>query len=204
MYNCTMAKYCSFSTQILLHPELPTSSSTFHPASDFAKMLPNCHCNIHQICILVLTLFVIHLPSHVNAEIKSVTISSDFRPTIIFTDFCFRDNGYVSIAISDVSVSTTSTTPTNNSRFSFLLVGIDVMLYYVAIYPEEDGKICIAEDRGIVPDAFHTIARFDELSRESSLKRTLPIPKADRYGIYFSNCEPNSSVSMNLLVETYC
>ncbi|KAH7848006.1 hypothetical protein Vadar_032711 [Vaccinium darrowii] len=161
-------------------------------------MPPYFHSNLHRISVLVLILVVIHLPSNVDAEIKYVKISSDSRPTIVFTEFCFRDNGRVSIAISNVSVTTTtSTNPTNNSRLSFLLIGKDDIPLF------QDSKICIAEDRRIVPNASHTIVRFDELSHESSLKRTLPVPNSDRFGIYFSNCEPKSSVSMDLVIETY-
>lgn len=165
-------------------------------------MAPNFHINIHHIIILALTLFVIHLPSN-EAEITSISISSDSRPTIILTEFCFSKSGHLSLAVSNVSVATTSTAPTNKSRFSFILVGIDVLVYYGAIYPREDGKICIAEDDGIRPGALGTISRFDELSRKSSLNSTLPVPTSDKYGIYFSNCQPNSSVSMDVVIETY-
>ncbi|KAF7138024.1 hypothetical protein RHSIM_Rhsim07G0181900 [Rhododendron simsii] len=165
-------------------------------------MAPNFHFNIHHIIILALTHFVIRLPSN-EAEITSIRVSFDSRPTIILTEFCFSKNGHVSLAVSNVSVATTSAAPTNNSRFSFILVGIDVLVYYAAIYPREDGKLCIADDDGICPGALGTICRFDELSYESSLNSTLPVPTSEKYGIYFSNCQPNSSVSMDVVIETY-
>lgn len=159
--------------------------------------------NLNQIAFLSLILLVVHLCS-TNGEITTVTVSSDSRPTILFTDFCFRSNGSVTLTLSNVSVTTTSTTPTNGSRLTFYLIDADRLIYYMVVYPFEDGKTCIAESSSLLPTAFdHPIARFDELSPESSLKKTLRATSLNNYGIYFANCEPNTSVSMHVVIETY-
>ncbi|XP_058215773.1 protein CANDIDATE G-PROTEIN COUPLED RECEPTOR 7-like [Rhododendron vialii] len=81
----------------------------------------------------------------------------------------------------------------------------------------KEGKTCILESPNLIPGRFEPIATFAERSPppHSSISKTLPIPaftvnnktrpvhSRDHLGIYFSNCEPNTSVSMHVHIETY-
>ncbi|XP_058215776.1 protein CANDIDATE G-PROTEIN COUPLED RECEPTOR 7-like [Rhododendron vialii] len=146
-----------------------------------------------------------------------MTISSDSRHTILFGDFCFDLTGHVSLTVSNVSITTTSTTPINSSRIGFFYGELYALQYYGFVVLFQERKTCILESPTLIPGGFAPIATFAELSPppQSSISKTLPIPaftvnnetrpihSPDHLGIYFSNCEPNTSVSMNVHVETY-
>ncbi|XP_058215775.1 protein CANDIDATE G-PROTEIN COUPLED RECEPTOR 7-like [Rhododendron vialii] len=166
--------------------------------------------------LLILFFFVGQLPSTIG-DIQTVTISSDSRRTIFFKDFCFDLTGHVSLNVSSVSITTTSTTPINTSRIGFFFGDLYALQYYGLVIYFEEGKTCILESPNLIPGGFEPIATFAELSPppHSSISKTLPIPaftvnnktrpvhSPDYLGIYFSNCEPNTSVSMHVHVETY-
>ncbi|XP_058215704.1 protein CANDIDATE G-PROTEIN COUPLED RECEPTOR 7-like [Rhododendron vialii] len=170
-----------------------------------------------HLCFLALFFFlIVQLPIAIG-DIKTIEISSDTRPTILFEDFCFDLTGHLSLKVSNVSIKTTSTAPINSSRIGFFFGDrLAIKTYNLLICPEE-AKTCILETPNQIPEAFPPIATFAELSPppQSSISKTLPIPafvlknktlpipSPDHLGIFFSNCEHNTSVSMQVHVETY-
>ncbi|XP_058215772.1 protein CANDIDATE G-PROTEIN COUPLED RECEPTOR 7-like [Rhododendron vialii] len=173
---------------------------------------------MHQLTFLLVLFFflVLKLPSTIG-DVKTVTISSDSRSTIFFKDFCFDLTGHISLKISNVSITTTSTTPINSSRIGFFLSDLYALPYYLFEILFQEGKTCILESPNLTPGGFQPIATFAELAPppQSSISKTLPISafivnnktrpvhSPDNLGIYFSNCEPNTAVSMHVHVETY-
>ncbi|KAH7853080.1 hypothetical protein Vadar_033024 [Vaccinium darrowii] len=174
---------------------------------------------MHQLLrFLVLFFFLISQIPTINGDIKTITISSDSRRTIFLKDFCFDHTGHVTLNITNVSITTTSTTPINSSHIGVFFGAIfDIQYYGLMMLVREGIETCVVESRGLVSGSFEPIATFDELSPQSSINKTLPIPTftltknnitkkdvtRDHLGIYFSNCEPNTSVSMNVHLETY-
>ncbi|XP_058215780.1 protein CANDIDATE G-PROTEIN COUPLED RECEPTOR 7-like [Rhododendron vialii] len=173
---------------------------------------------MHQInSLLVLFFFLLFRIPSTTGDIKTATISSDSRRTILFEDFCFDLTGHLSLNVSNVSFTTTSTIPINTSRIGFFFGDLYALEYYGMVILDQEGKTCILESPNLIPGLFQPIATFAELSPppQSSVSKTLPIPpftvnnetrpvhSPDHLGIYFSNCEPNTSVSMHVHVETY-
>ncbi|XP_058215705.1 protein CANDIDATE G-PROTEIN COUPLED RECEPTOR 7-like [Rhododendron vialii] len=173
---------------------------------------PNTH-----LCFLALFFFlVVQLPPTIG-DIKTIKISSDSRRTIHFEDFCFDLTGHVNLKVSNVSITTTSTTPINSSRIGFFFGDLSAIKIYGLVLRPQERKPCILESPNLIPRAFQPIATFAELSPppQSSISKTLPIPafvlnnktlpipSPDHLGIFFLNCEPNTSLSMNVHIETY-
>ncbi|KAI8553538.1 hypothetical protein RHMOL_Rhmol05G0023900 [Rhododendron molle] len=173
---------------------------------------------MHQITsLLVLFFFLLVRITSTTGDIKTATISSDSRRTILFEDFCFDLTGHLYLNVSNVSFTTTSTTPINTSRIGFFFGDLYALEHYGMVILSQEGKTCILESPNLIPRLFQPIATFAELSPppQSSVGKTLPIPpftvnnetrpvhSPNHLGIYFSNCEPNTSVSMQVHVETY-
>ncbi|KAH7852047.1 hypothetical protein Vadar_019901 [Vaccinium darrowii] len=171
---------------------------------------------MHQLLHFLALFFVLvsQVPV-IKGDIKTMTFSSDSRRTIFLKDFCFDHTGHVTLNITNVSITTTSTTPINSSRIGvFFGVLYNIPYYGEVLFFGAGIKTCILESPHLVPGGLEPIATFDELSPRSSVNKTLPIPAftlnnntqnvtIDHLGIYFSNCEPNTSVSMNVNLETY-
>ncbi|KAF7143183.1 hypothetical protein RHSIM_Rhsim05G0008400 [Rhododendron simsii] len=173
---------------------------------------------MHQLTFLLILFFflVVQMPSTIG-DIKTVTISSDSHANILFEDFYFDLTGHVTLSVSNVSINTISPTSINSSRIGFFFRDLYALVYYGFVIIGQEGKTCIVESPHLIPGLFQPIATFAELSPppHSSISKTLPIPaftvnnetrpvhSPDHLGIYFSNCEPNTSISMHVHVETY-
>ncbi|KAJ6831076.1 protein GPR107-like [Iris pallida] len=150
------------------------------------------------------TLFVfLLLLTSAMAEIKTLQITSDPRPIILFEKFGFTNGGSVSITLSSTSVSAPSSL--DPSLLGFFLLSDDNLLQ--AIYQSEQQQnpnpnpSCILSSPYVRP-----LFTFRDLSPSSSFNRTFPVDLPDEYSLYFANCAPASSatsVSMSVRTEMY-
>ncbi|KAK9920760.1 hypothetical protein M0R45_029306 [Rubus argutus] len=114
---------------------------------------------------------LVALVSLTAAEIKSLTISSDTRPMILFEKFGFTHTGHVTIRVSSVSV-TSKQTP----------------------------QLCVLESRYITP-----LFDFRSLSPppKSTFNQSYPVSAPNEYSLFFANCAPDTTVSMDVHTEVY-
>ncbi|KAL0915038.1 hypothetical protein M5K25_015435 [Dendrobium thyrsiflorum] len=157
----------------------------------------------------VLHLFVfLNLIVFSNAEIKKLKINSDSRPMILFEKFGYTQHGVVAIAVSDVSVSSSLSTP-DPSLFGFFLLSEEDLIQ--AIYesqqqtpnsnPNSNGdSMCVLSKPFI-----HLLFTFRDLYKPSlnNYNNSFPITHPDEYSLYFANCAPETQVSMSVRTEMY-
>ncbi|GMP57948.1 hypothetical protein CsSME_00021814 [Camellia sinensis var. sinensis] len=150
------------------------------------------HCHLTLVTLLLL----LHLPSS-TAEIKNITISSDSRHAIRLEEFGFTTTGHLSITLSSISFTST-TTPLNLSLLAFFLSPIDLHRDILDI--EKNPKLCILQNPHInLLFNFHNIS----LSPTSSFNQNFPITKPNGYDLFFSNCNPQTSISMLVHIEFF-
>ncbi|XP_020571664.1 protein GPR107-like [Phalaenopsis equestris] len=153
----------------------------------------------------ILLLFLI---SACVAEIKELKISRDSRPVILFEKFGFTMRGFVDIAVSDVSVSSSLSSP-DPSLLGFFLLSDEKLIQ--AIYgsqqeipssnPNPDGDAsCVLSSPFVNP-----LFTFRDLSQSlpSFYNHSFPITHPDEYGLYFANCAAESQVSMSVHTKMY-
>ncbi|KAI0512087.1 hypothetical protein KFK09_012722 [Dendrobium nobile] len=142
------------------------------------------------------------------AEIKDLKITTDSRPIILFEKFGFTRRGFVDITVSDVSVSSSVSSP-DPSLFGFFLLSDEKLIQ--AIYgsqqeisnsnanPDGDAS-CILSNLYVNP-----LFTFRDLSQSppKSYNRSFPIIHPDEYSLYFANCAAGSQVSMSVLTKMY-
>ncbi|KAH7851238.1 hypothetical protein Vadar_008951 [Vaccinium darrowii] len=133
---------------------------------------------MHQLLrFLAAFFFLVSQIPMINGDIKTITISSDSRRTIFLKDFCFDHTGHVTLNLTNVSVTTTSTTPINSSRIGVYFGDqFDIQYYTNKVIFREGVKTCVVESPFLIPGGFEPIATFDELSPQYSVNKTLPIP----------------------------
>lgn len=142
-------------------------------------------------------LLIFHIPL-MNGEIQSLDIFSESRNVIMFEDFGFSKGGYISISLSSVSISSKSTNPTNSSLMGFFYASSPA---FDALEDALFNNSCILGKPFIFP-----IVTFNELSSNSSItsiNKTIPITSPDLYYVFFLNCAPETSISMQVNLETY-
>ncbi|KAK4276305.1 hypothetical protein QN277_019269 [Acacia crassicarpa] len=148
--------------------------------------------------LLILLLSSILSPS--TAEIKSLSINSDTRPTILFEKFGFTHTGHVSIAVSSVSVATLSSMALPDpSHLGFFLLNEESLLQ-VLIEIGQNPSFCVLDS--------HYISRlfnFSDLSPPplGSFSRSYPVSTPNEYSLFFANCVPQTAVSMVVRTEVY-
>ncbi|XP_030469540.2 protein CANDIDATE G-PROTEIN COUPLED RECEPTOR 7-like [Syzygium oleosum] len=143
-------------------------------------------------------LLLISLISHANADIKTLSLTSDPRQIIFLRKFAFTHHGQVFISASDVSV-TSSSIYTLDSRFGFFLLSKEA-LRQVLLEDEQNADFCVL-------DSFYTVPLFTfrDLSPPPHrfFNRTYPINNPGEYSLFFAKCDPVARVSMNVHVELY-
>ncbi|KAF7818551.1 protein GPR107-like [Senna tora] len=142
----------------------------------------------------------VFLLSPASAEIKSLTISSDTRPMILFEQFGFTHKGHVSISVSSVSVALLSAAAQpESSRLGFFLLNEESLLQ-VAIEIQQNPSFCVLDSHYI----FHLFT-FRDLSPPplASFNRSYPVTSPNEYSLFFANCAPDTSVSMVVRTEVY-
>ncbi|KAK7279413.1 hypothetical protein RJT34_24465 [Clitoria ternatea] len=147
--------------------------------------------------ITVLILFLLYLISPSTAEIKTLTITSDSRPMILFEKFGFTHSGHVSIAVSSVSV--VSPSQSDPSRLGFFLLS-EESLVQVLIEIQQNPNFCVLDSHYIT-----RLFTFRDLSPPpmASFDRTYPVTLPNEYSLFFANCAPESSVSMAVHTELF-
>ncbi|XP_061372714.1 protein CANDIDATE G-PROTEIN COUPLED RECEPTOR 7-like [Gastrolobium bilobum] len=144
--------------------------------------------------VLVLLLFLIS-PS--TAEIKSLTITSDTRPMILFEKFGFTHSGHVNIAVSAVSVA--SAAEPKLSLFGFFLLNEESLLQ-VLIEIQQNPSFCVLDSRYIT-----LLFTFIKLSPPplASFNNSYTVATPNEFSLFFANCAPDSSVSMAVHTELF-
>ncbi|XP_019176469.1 PREDICTED: protein GPR107-like [Ipomoea nil] len=146
--------------------------------------------------IVVCLLLIFHIPL-MNGEIQHLDVLSESRNVIMFEDFGFSKGGYISISLSSVFMSSTSTNPVNSSLMGFFYAPSPA---FDALEDALFNNSCILGKPFISP-----IVTFNELSNFSitSINKTIPITSPDLYYVFFLNCAPQTSISMQVNLETY-
>ncbi|CAL0316993.1 unnamed protein product [Lupinus luteus] len=148
---------------------------------------------------LPLLLLVLLSPS--TAEIKSLTISSDTRPMILLEKFGFTHTGHLTISVSSVSVITlhpTSPQP-DPSLLGFFLLNQESLLQ-ILLEIQQNPSLCVLNSHYITH-----LFTFADLSPppSASLNRSFPVPSPNEYSLFFSNCAPETSISMSLVTHLF-
>ncbi|KAH0995641.1 hypothetical protein GBA52_019505 [Prunus armeniaca] len=147
---------------------------------------------------LVIAALVAALVSPTAAEIKSLTISSDNRPMILFEKFGFTHSGHVTIRVSHVSV-TSKLSDIDPSRLGFFLLSEESLLQ-VLVEIQQNPQLCVLDSRYIT-----RLFNFRELSPPplSSFNHSYPVSAPNEYSLFFANCAPETTVSMLVRTEVY-
>ncbi|KAI3706614.1 hypothetical protein L6452_24485 [Arctium lappa] len=145
---------------------------------------------------VLLLFFLFTVPS--MAEIKSLKIRSDNRPMILFEKFGFTHTGFVSVAISSVSVTSTLSQP-DPSRLGFFLLSEESQIQ-VLLELQQNPNFCVVDSRFIA-----LLFTFRDLSPppQSSFNKSYPVTYPNEYSLFFANCNPQSLVTMDVHTELY-
>ncbi|KAJ8899871.1 hypothetical protein K2173_019574 [Erythroxylum novogranatense] len=145
-------------------------------------------------------LLSISLFTPTTAEIKTLTITNDLRPMILFEKFGFTHTGHVSIRVSSVSVTATMEAPNPSpSRLGFFLLSEESLIQLI-LEAQQNPEFCVLDSRFIQP-----LFTFRDLSPPplSSFNQSYPVTAPNEYSLYFANCAPGTSVSMLVHTEVY-
>ncbi|KAK7345638.1 hypothetical protein VNO77_16246 [Canavalia gladiata] len=141
----------------------------------------------------VITLFLLFLVSPSWADIKTLTITSDTRPVILFEKFGFTQTGHVAIAISNVSLAVPQLNP---SRLGFFLLSEESLSQVLLEIQQDPGNFCILDSRHIM-----LLFTFHDLSLP--FNTTYSVTSPGDHSFFFVNCVPESSISMTLHIEFF-
>ncbi|KAL2229438.1 protein GPR107 [Sesamum indicum] len=147
--------------------------------------------------LLLFLLPVLLLPL-TSAEIKTLKITSDTRPMILFERFGFTHTGQATIAVSSVSV-VSSVGATDPSRLGFFLLS-EESLIQVLLELQTNPSFCVLDSKYV-----NLLFTFRDLSPppDSSFNHSYPITAPNEYSLFFANCAPQSTVSMDVRTELY-
>ena len=136
---------------VYIYIYIPSSFPLFSSVTTHKTLVDLNHSNNHQtvedmmskmvFITGVLTVVVLLLLSPSTAEIKTITITSDTRPLILFEKFGFTYPGRVAIAASSVAVVAPSSQP-NLSRLGFFLISEKSLPQFI-IEMEQNPTFCI-------------------------------------------------------------
>ncbi|RVW39761.1 hypothetical protein CK203_074677 [Vitis vinifera] len=84
----------------------------------------------------------------VTAEIKTLTITADSRPMILFEKFGFTHTGHVTVSVSGVSVASTLSSP-DPSRLGFFLLSEESLLQ-VLMELQQNPSFCVLDSQYIL------------------------------------------------------
>ncbi|XP_047979893.1 protein CANDIDATE G-PROTEIN COUPLED RECEPTOR 7-like [Salvia hispanica] len=148
--------------------------------------------------LLPVLLPLLLIASFASAEIKNLKITSDSRPMILFERFGFTHTGQASITVSSVSVMSNVASP-EPSRLGFFLLS-EESLIQVLIELQSNPSFCVLDSKYI-----NLLFTFRDLSPppHSSFSHSYPITSPNEYSLFFANCAPESTVSMNVRTELY-
>ncbi|KAI3473231.1 hypothetical protein Pfo_028834 [Paulownia fortunei] len=153
---------------------------------------------MRKLLFLLPVLLVLVLLPLTSAEIKNLKISSDTRPMILFERFGFTHTGQATITVSSVSVFSGVGSP-DPSRLGFFLLS-EESLIQVLLELQSNPSFCVLDSKYI-----NLLFTFRDLSPppHSSFNHSYPITSPNEYSLFFANCAPESTVSMNVRTELY-
>ncbi|XP_034694790.1 protein CANDIDATE G-PROTEIN COUPLED RECEPTOR 7-like [Vitis riparia] len=142
-------------------------------------------------------LLLLLLPS-VTAEIKTLTITADSRPMILFEKFGFTHTGHVTVSVSGVSVASTLSSP-DPSRLGFFLLSEESLLQ-VLMELQQNPSFCVLDSQYIL-----SLFTFRDLSPppHASFNQSYPVSSPNEYSLFFANCAPESQVTMSVRTTVY-
>ncbi|KAH6805926.1 Lung seven transmembrane receptor family protein [Perilla frutescens var. hirtella] len=117
---------------------------------------------------------------------------------ILFERFGFTHTGQATIAVSSVSVMSAVASP-DPSRLGFFLLS-EESLIQVLLELQSNPSFCVLDSRYI-----NLLFTFRDLSPppQSTFNHSYPITSPNEYSLFFANCAPESTVSMNVRTELY-
>ncbi|XP_077213668.1 protein CANDIDATE G-PROTEIN COUPLED RECEPTOR 7-like [Tasmannia lanceolata] len=145
--------------------------------------------------LLLFFLLLIILPLSL-AEIKTLKITSDSRPMILFEKFGFTHTGHVTITISSVSYTSTLPNPSPNLLGFFLLS--EESLLRVLLEAQQTPNFCVLSSTYI-----RFLFTFQSLGQDNSFNQSYPVPSPNEYSLFFANCAPETLVSMSVHTEIF-
>ncbi|XP_076946443.1 protein CANDIDATE G-PROTEIN COUPLED RECEPTOR 7-like [Bidens hawaiensis] len=133
-----------------------------------------------------------------TSEIRSLHVTDDNRPMILFEKFWFTHKGFASVAISSVSVTTGLMQP-DPSRLGFFLLS-EGSLNQVLMELEYNHIPCVVDSKLI-----SLLFTFQDLAPppHSSVNKSYPIGYPGEYFLLFANCNRGSRVTMDIRMELY-
>ncbi|CAL9220170.1 unnamed protein product [Arabidopsis halleri] len=149
---------------------------------------------------VLLLLFTASFITPTAAEIKSLTISDDSRPMILFEKFGFTQSGHVSVSVSSVSVVSSSSVPIPDpSRLGFFLMSEESLLQ-VVLEIEQNPNFCVLDSNYVLH-----LFTFKDLSSPpgSKYEHLYPVISPNEYSLFFVNCVPETKISMKVRTEMY-
>ncbi|KAL1813181.1 hypothetical protein DCAR_0625478 [Daucus carota subsp. sativus] len=148
--------------------------------------------------LLVVLIAAVLLPSPTVGEVKTLKISNDARPMILFEKFGFTHSGFVSISVAGVSVTSTLSQP-DPSRLGFFLLS-EESLIQVLLELQQNPNFCVVDSHYI-----SLLFTFRDLAPppHSSFNKSYPVSLPNEYSLFFANCAPESQVSMDVRTEVY-
>ncbi|CAA0830489.1 Lung seven transmembrane receptor family protein [Striga hermonthica] len=148
--------------------------------------------------LLLLLPILLFLTPLASAEIKNLKISADSRPMILFERFGFTHTGQATITVSAVSVMSAVGSP-DPSRLGFFLLS-EESLIQVLLELQSNPSFCVLDSKYI-----NLLFTFRDLSPppHSSFNHSYPITAPNEYSLFFANCAPESTVTMNVRTELY-
>ncbi|KAK1389489.1 hypothetical protein POM88_017667 [Heracleum sosnowskyi] len=97
--------------------------------------------------LLLLLIAAVLLPSPSLAEVKTLKITNDARPMILFEKFGFTHTGTVTITVSAVSVTSSLSQP-DPSRLGFFLLS-EESLIQVLLELQQNPNFCVVDSHYI-------------------------------------------------------
>ncbi|CAK9140518.1 unnamed protein product [Ilex paraguariensis] len=152
---------------------------------------------------LHLLLILLTLLSLTTAEIKTVKITSDSRPTILFRKFGFTHTGHLSIYVSASASASASVNSSfssiDPSRLAFFLLSEESV---IQVLPElmHNPSFCIIDSKFI--NLLFTLRDLSP-SPTSSFNQSYPVTFPNEYFLFFANCVPELQVTMDVRTELY-
>ncbi|KAK9072755.1 hypothetical protein SSX86_009190 [Deinandra increscens subsp. villosa] len=148
---------------------------------------------------LIILLIFFLLTDLSTAAIKSFKIRSDNRPLIIFGKFGFTATGFLSIAISNVSVTSTGS-PYDPSRIGFFLVW-DLTPNQLRLELQQSPGFCVRDSILMFDSPLFTFSEITDTY--SLLNKSYDVTHPDQYSLFVVNCNPESFVTMDVRIEAY-
>lgn len=145
------------------------------------------------------------LLSPAAAEIKQESFKDDSRGSILFEKFGFGLHGMVSISVTGAKYSSKLAKP-DPPQLGFFLLSDESL--FEAIYDQpaptdlnpnpESSPTCVLASPYVRP-----LFTFAEVDDNGYHNQTFPITHPDEYSLFFANCAPETSVSMEVRTDMY-